>query len=90
MANRNNPYTSDFLGLFEGRRKVAIEQAKDATMALEADLKLKTAAVDAAKTQAQLELEKIKNAASTNMYLILGVVLVLVVGIAVYFKFRKK
>jgi len=86
----NQPDDNGFLGILEGKRKAVVEEEKRKTAALAADLKLKTAAVDAAATQSAFDFEKLKATASTNMYLILGSVLVLVVGIAVYFKFRKK
>lgn len=82
--------TSPLFGILEGKRKARIEEEKRKTMQLEADLRLKTAALDTAATAATINLKTIETKAGTNTYLILGAVLVLVVGIAVYFKFRKK
>jgi hypothetical protein len=89
MANRNYSYRSNLFGILEGKRKKVVEDEKRKTAQLEADLKLKTADIDSAARKSIFDLENLKASANTNMYLILGVVLVLVVGTAVYFKFRK-
>ncbi len=87
MANRNNPYTSNLFGLFEGKRKAKIEEEKRKTMELAAELELKKNSAGIVSDNA---VTLATTAASTKTYIILGIVLVLVVGIAVYFKFRNK
>ena len=67
----------------------AAQAAEDArkTMQLEADLELKKQAAGLIDSN---QLAALGLGANTKTYIILGVVLVLVVGIAVYFKFRRK
>jgi len=90
MTNYNNPNESNLFGILEGKRRARIEEEKRKTAAQEAELKLKTFNVDSANAKAAFDLENLKAKASNNMYLILGIVLVLVVGLTMYFKFRKK
>jgi hypothetical protein len=85
--NRNNPYESNLFGILEGRRKKTIAEEERKTMELAAALELQK---KNAGILSDNELSVINTAASTKTYIILGVVLVLVVGIAVYFKFRNK
>lgn len=87
MANRNNPYNSHLWGILEGKRKARIAEEERKTMELAAALELQK---KSAGILSDNELSVINTAASTKTYIILGIVLVLVVGIAVYFKFRKK
>ena len=96
---------SNFLGMFEGKRKARIEEErrKSAALAAESDQKKAAAALKAAQLASDLAIKEkaagvvsgtdlavLTQGANTKTYLILGAVLVLVVGIAVYFKFRKK
>ena len=103
MANKNNPYLSGSLGSFikttinqvtpwntgDEQATLRAQAAEDArkNMQLEADLELKKQAAGLIDSN---QLAALGLGANTKTYIILGVVLVLVVGIAVYFKFRRK
>lgn len=87
MANRNNPYNSNLFGILEGKRKAKIAEEERATMQLAAELELKKNSAGIISDNGVI---LANTAAGTKTYIILGIVLVLVVGIAVYFKFRKK
>lgn len=82
-----NPY-SNFLGIGEGRRRSAVEEAKRLTAAQEAELRIATADVDALAAQQLFDIKSLEISGQTRLYLILGSS-VIAIMIALYFIIKK-
>ena len=87
MSYTNSNNTSALFGILEGRRRRVVEEEKRKTAELEARLELEKKKAGLA-SENDVKLAQMDS--NTKMYLILGGVLAFVVGIALYFKFRKK
>ena len=87
MISSTYQYTDNLFGILEGNRRARIEEEKRKTAQLEAELAIKTKAAGVASDN---DLKIAAANSSTKMYLILGGALVIIVVVAVYFKFRKK
>ena len=89
---------SGFLGIGEGRRRAAAAAAAAAQQASQAQQERESTLMDTmmglmnkqAGVLSATDLEASANKSNTTTYIVLAVALVVVVGLVMFFKFRKK
>lgn len=89
---------SGYLGIFEGRRKRAIAEAAALLQASQAQQERESTLMNTmmglmnkqAGVLSAADLEASANKSNTTTYIVLAVALVVVVGLVMFFKFRKK